>query len=409
MGYMPGGSLKDLIKKEGALSKERAIQIMSQISAGLSYTQKLIHRDLKPGNILFDDKQNARVCDMGFAKHLRSDSTASMSSTGGIVGTPAYMAPEIWQGSTASTAVDVYSCACILVEMLTGKPLFDGDSTPMVMLKHFQPLNLPNNLPEKWKPVIEKALEKEPEKRYQTVDKFADALNNAEKPQRQNTIPTDEGKPQPGKPTEKTAEDLTPAITFKESKQKRNKTPIYTGLSLFALFAVFFLIRACVFSARPEPTAEPEPPMVINTATKKPIPTVAKAPTSTKPPTSTPKPTSTQVKTATYANPYPDFETGICSINGVRDNCISKFTNTTTTFTAIFKSSILKSGTFILKINGVALDCKPYANLSGEFSCTGPRQNINTSLLLTISERQTNEELASAAIMLFVPTSKYGG
>ena len=85
MGYMPGGSLKELIKKEGPLSKERALEILRQIGSGLAYAHStgVIHRDLKPGNILFDAKGQARVSDMGFAKLLRSDSSASMSASGG--------------------------------------------------------------------------------------------------------------------------------------------------------------------------------------------------------------------------------------------------------------------------------------------------------------------------------------
>ncbi len=84
MGYMPGGSLKELIKKEGPLSKERALEILRQIGSGLAYAHStgVIHRDLKPGNILFDAKGQARVSDMGFAKLLRSDSSASMSRIG---------------------------------------------------------------------------------------------------------------------------------------------------------------------------------------------------------------------------------------------------------------------------------------------------------------------------------------
>ena len=150
MAYMPGGSLKELLQKEGALPEEKALAILNQVADGLSYAHRkgIIHRDLKPGNILFDEMGEARVSDLGFAKLLHSDSSASLTMSGGVVGTPAYMAPEIWKGLPATPAVDVYSSACIFVEMLTGKPLFDGDSTPVIMLKHFQPVSLPENLPE---------------------------------------------------------------------------------------------------------------------------------------------------------------------------------------------------------------------------------------------------------------------
>nr|HPL82325.1 serine/threonine-protein kinase [Anaerolineaceae bacterium] len=110
MGHMPGGSLKELLQKEGALPEEKALAILRQVSDGLSYAHRkgIIHRDLKPGNILFDEEGEARVSDLGFAKLLHSDSSSSLTMSGGVVGTPAYMAPEIWKGLPATPAVDVY-------------------------------------------------------------------------------------------------------------------------------------------------------------------------------------------------------------------------------------------------------------------------------------------------------------
>jgi len=178
MGYMAGGSLKELLKREGRLEPERAREVLGQISAGLTYAHRrgIIHRDLKPGNILFDGEGRARVSDMGFARLLGGESSLSMTGTGGIVGTPAYMAPEIWRGKGAGAAADVYSAACILVEMLTGKVLFEGESTPEVMFKHFEPLRLPDGLPREWIPAIEQALEKEPEERTGAVEELVSGL-----------------------------------------------------------------------------------------------------------------------------------------------------------------------------------------------------------------------------------------
>ena len=173
MGHMPGGSLKELLQKEGALPEEKALAILRQVSDGLSYAHRkgIIHRDLKPGNILFDEEGEARVSDLGFAKLLHSDSSSSLTMSGGVVGTPAYMAPEIWKGLPATPAVDVYSSACIFVEMLTGKPLFDGDSTPVIMLKHFQPVSLPRTCP-KIETSYPESLSQEPEDRYQDLASF---------------------------------------------------------------------------------------------------------------------------------------------------------------------------------------------------------------------------------------------
>ena len=182
MNYLSGGSLKELIKKEGALGKERSLKIFEQLCEGLGYAHKrnIVHRDLKPGNILFDGEGNARISDLGFAKLLQSNTSASFSTSGGMVGTPAYMAPEIWRGKPATSATDIYSLACVLVEMLTGQPLFGGESTPEIMLKHFEALQLPESLPEEWKPVLEAALHKDQGTRTANAADFLEQIKQAE-------------------------------------------------------------------------------------------------------------------------------------------------------------------------------------------------------------------------------------
>jgi len=352
MGYMPGGSLKDLLKKEGRLSKERTFEILQQIGVGLAYAHKqgVIHRDLKPGNILFDAKGQARVSDLGFAKLLHSKSSASMSTSGGLVGTPAYMAPEIWRGKGAGASTDIYSLACILVEMLTAKPLFDGESTPEVMFKHFEPLQLPEDLPLEWKAVLEQGLEKKPEDRIGNVDDLISRLQQAEQwaaptipdlPKREDLEPQREPgqeaaklpeivesvkqdqvarkqaqnsqgiEESPDKPSSEDGEEhFHAADAINSGTQNKgsgfeggkpgtpqNKTPVYIGLGMLALLAIFLVARSGIFSARPQSIAESEVIQMQDTATKQSNPTQTPIKTSTPKPiktaTSTPKPTST--------------------------------------------------------------------------------------------------------------------
>ena len=182
MAYMPGGALKDLIKREGKLSPERALKMLKQVGEGLAYAHRkqVIHRDLKPGNILLDEDGDARISDLGFAKVLTGQASESLSASGAVIGTPAYIAPEVWRGQKAGTATDVYSLASILVEMVTGAPMFDGESTPEVMLKHFQPRQLPEDLPESWHQALLTAFDEDPEKRFKSVKAFMDALTHVE-------------------------------------------------------------------------------------------------------------------------------------------------------------------------------------------------------------------------------------
>lgn len=119
-----------------------------------------------------DENGIARVSDLGFAKVLTNPSSMTMSVSGGLIGTPAYMAPELWLDQKATKQTDQYSLACILVEMLTGTPLFDGESTPGIMTKHFQSLKLPVEVDESLKYGLETALQQKPEERWADVEEF---------------------------------------------------------------------------------------------------------------------------------------------------------------------------------------------------------------------------------------------
>jgi len=176
MAYMPGGSLKDMLQKEGALPEKKALTILNQVADGLSYAHKkgIIHRDLKPGNILFDEEGAARVSDLGFAKALHTDSSVSLSMSGGLVGTPAYMAPEVWRGEPATPQTDIYSLGCILYEMLTDEVLFEGKTPAEVMTKHLIDGPVFNaQLSGPVRQVIDKALATLPANRHSSIEELS--------------------------------------------------------------------------------------------------------------------------------------------------------------------------------------------------------------------------------------------
>jgi serine/threonine protein kinase/ABC-type amino acid transport substrate-binding protein len=210
MEIMPGGSLKDLLGKEKSLPYGRALQIMKQIGEALDYThaRDLVHRDVKPGNILFDEHGNAALSDLGFAKALSGQGSASLSS-GGMLGTPAYMAPEVWRGKAVTPATDEYSLACVFYEMITGQVLFDGDSPPVVMTKHILdgprfPEQWPEGVPQGMETVLGKALSREPKERYTSVGEFISTLEQSA-PKEEHSVKVDEFIPQPEQATSEAA------------------------------------------------------------------------------------------------------------------------------------------------------------------------------------------------------------
>ena len=187
MRYIDGESLDKVLKTKGQLSWDEAIKYISQISDALTFAHAggLVHRDIKPQNIMISPKDGAVLTDFGLVRAMEAGSIGTR--TGALMGTPAYMAPEIWQGEPAGPAADQYSLACVLVEMLTGKPLFGGPTPPAVMRQHL--LEGPR-LPEVWPVgcptgltnVVRQALAQNPAERHSGIPAFVAALMQPEPP-----------------------------------------------------------------------------------------------------------------------------------------------------------------------------------------------------------------------------------
>jgi tRNA A-37 threonylcarbamoyl transferase component Bud32 len=172
MPFYPNGTLQDRLSKGGIGPREGA-RLMNQISAALDFAhrQGIVHRDVKPSNILLDEEGNAMLSDFGFAQVQ----DASLSLTGSaLIGTPAYMSPEQCKGDPVDARSDQYSLAVILHQMTTGKLPFDADTPMGLVVKHVNvPLTPPRqispNLPEGVEAVLVKAMAKDPAHRFSSV------------------------------------------------------------------------------------------------------------------------------------------------------------------------------------------------------------------------------------------------
>jgi serine/threonine protein kinase len=195
MEYVRGDDLKSLIRKMGQLSAGQVITIAKQVCDGLAEAHRLgvVHRDLKPQNVMIDTDGSARIMDFGIARSLEAK---GITGAGMMIGTPEYMSPEQVEGKEVDQRSDIYSLGVILYEMATGRVPFEGDTPFTIGMKHKgerpkDPRELNTQIPEDLSHIILRCLEKHKEARYQSAGEVRSALVNIEKgiPTTERVIP----------------------------------------------------------------------------------------------------------------------------------------------------------------------------------------------------------------------------
>ena len=176
--FIAGENLKELVVRKGRLDLRDALEIANEIAHGLAFAHDhgLVHRDVKPQNVLLNGDGRAKVTDFGIARSLDVDH--GVTQTGTILGTSNYIAPEQASGQPVDAHTDVYSLGIVLYEMLTGELPFPGESFVAIAMKHIQEpspnvLDVRGDIPLRVAEMIDRALEKDPEQRFPTMDAFA--------------------------------------------------------------------------------------------------------------------------------------------------------------------------------------------------------------------------------------------
>jgi uncharacterized RDD family membrane protein YckC/tRNA A-37 threonylcarbamoyl transferase component Bud32 len=184
MEHVSGGSLDDVVDRGETLDAERARHLMIQAALGLrdAHEAGIVHRDIKPGNLLLDKNGSLKIADFGVAKPLDSDTQLSIA--GAIVGSPMYMPPEQAKGLPVDHRADMYSLGCSFYHLLSGQPPFDANTPVAIVSKHLSEptpslIERAPDVPPKLSAVIERLMRKEPRDRYADYEELIDALEAA--------------------------------------------------------------------------------------------------------------------------------------------------------------------------------------------------------------------------------------
>src|SRR3954471_3758091 len=250
MEYVEGRTLRQVIEAEGRLLPQRALEITGQICTALDQAHRagIVHRDVKPGNVMLTPSGEAKVMDFGIARALTS-TAATMTQTAAIIGTAHYLSPEQARGEHVDARSDVYSTGCMLYELLTGAPPFAGDTAVAVAYQHVRedpmpPSRLESDVTSPLDAIVLKAMAKNPANRYQTAADMRADIERA----------------LAGRPVEATpvlaesAAVLTapPATTvlLRQQQPRAGRAAAYAGLAIatIAVFLVALLVARSLLS-----------------------------------------------------------------------------------------------------------------------------------------------------------------
>jgi serine/threonine-protein kinase len=183
MEYVAGRTLRDILREGRKILPERALEITSGVLSALDYSHRagIIHRDIKPGNVMLTPAGDVKVMDFGIARAV-ADAQSTMTATAAVVGTAQYLSPEQARGETVDSRSDVYSTGCLLFELLTGRPPFVGDSPVSVAYQHVReqaprPSSFDADLPPEIDAIVMKSLAKRVEDRYQSAAAMRDDID----------------------------------------------------------------------------------------------------------------------------------------------------------------------------------------------------------------------------------------
>jgi eukaryotic-like serine/threonine-protein kinase len=273
MELVPGETLADVLRSEGHLASERATRIARSVADALAvaHAAGIVHRDVKPANVMLTRNGGAKLTDLGIARSLEGESITRAST---ILGTAGYLSPEQARGDRVDHRSDIYSLGCVMYEMLTGRQPFEADSPVAVAYKHVHedpspPSSVEPSVPPALDAVTMRAMAKDPAARFQAAEEMATAMD-------EDTVPV---RPAAAATTPLPVTEPTQRLPRRvdRSRRRRPLVPILVGLAVVALLA---------WLAFALPDSEPRAGLQAGS----PSPSKSTSPTPTTPPPTTPAP-----------------------------------------------------------------------------------------------------------------------
>jgi len=264
MEYVAGRTLRDIIREGRKILPERALEITSGVLAALDYSHRagIIHRDIKPGNVMLTPSGDVKVMDFGIARAV-SDASSTMTQTAAVVGTAQYLSPEQARGETVDSRSDVYSTGCLLYELLTGRPPFVGDSPVSVAYQHVREQAQPpsahdEELTPELDSIVMKSLAKNVGDRYASAAAMKADIDRylAGQPVQAPAVPP---APPTGylPPVDPTQVGMVTVEEDDEPERKRRGPIILLVLLLLALIVAALLLGPKLFQAAPQKQSVP--------------------------------------------------------------------------------------------------------------------------------------------------------
>ena len=265
MEYVAGRTLREIVREGRKILPERALEITSGVLSALDYSHRagIIHRDIKPGNVMLTPAGDVKVMDFGIARAV-ADASSTMTQTAAVIGTAQYLSPEQARGETVDSRSDVYSTGCLLYELLTGRPPFVGESPVSVAYQHVReqaapPSTLDPELPPEVDAIVMKSLAKPVEDRYQSAAAMRADIERflAGKPVVAPVVPVDDGTSfLPHDEPEKTSIFGT---TLPAAEEKKRRWPlVLLAVLIAALLIGGAIIGPMLFNSPPERNSVPD-------------------------------------------------------------------------------------------------------------------------------------------------------